>query len=69
MIRYIKKRSFIDWLKIGPKLLISGGIESLQILAKRRSDICRYPNYLPNQRIREKATNRFKEKEFVPLYK
>lgn len=69
LIRYVKRRSILDWIKIGPKLLISGGIESLQISAKRRSDERRYPSYLPNQRIRENATNRFKEKEFVPLYK
>ena len=69
LIRYTKQRSILDWLKIGPKLLVSGGIESLQISAKRRSDERKYPTYLPNQRIREQATNRFKEREFVPLYK
>ena len=69
LIRYIKKRSILDWLKIGPKLLISGGLESLQISLKRRIDQFKYPSYLPNQRIRERATNNFKEQEFVPLYK
>lgn len=69
LIHYKKQRSLLDWMRIGPQLLISGGIESLQIAYKRHCDERKYPTYLPNQRIREAATNRFKESEFLPLYK
>lgn len=69
LIHYKKQRSLLDWLRIGPQLLISGGIESLQIAYKRKNDERKYPSYLPNQKIRETATNKFKELEFVPLYK
>lgn len=69
LIHYKKQRSIFDWLRIGPQLVISGGLESLQISYKRRNDERKYPTYLPNQRIREAATNAFKHEEFVPLYK
>lgn len=69
LIRYKKQRSIWDWFKIGPKLLFSGGIESLQIIYRRKKDEKMHRDYLLNQKIREHATNIFKEKEFVPLYK
>ena len=68
-IKYKKQRSILDWLRIGPKLVFSGGLELLRLKKKRKDDILRYPGYLSNQEIREKATNEFKLKEFVPFFK
>ena len=69
IIHYKKKRSIKDWIKIGPKLLISGGLESLQISFKRKFQEKKYTTYKPNQKIRIEATNKLKYKEFIPLVK
>jgi hypothetical protein len=69
LIKYRKQRSWWDWIKIGPGLLLSGGLEILQNRRKRKANRKKYPDYWPNQLIRKEATNAFKKKEFVPLFK
>ena len=38
LIKYRKQRSWWDWIKIGPGLLLSGGLEILQNRRKRKEN-------------------------------
>lgn len=67
-IKYIKKRSLIDWLKIAPGLVLSGGLELIENKIRFKYQCMRYSNYLTNQLIRREVTNEFKKKEFVPYF-
>lgn len=68
-IKYQKNRSLIDWLKIAPGLLLSGGLELIQNGIKYRINTKKYPSYLENQMKRVAKAREFKNKEFVPYFK
>jgi hypothetical protein len=68
-IKYNKQRNVFDWLKIGPGLLLSGGLEL--ITSKYKSIIIKKlkPDYSKKQSLRTEANNAFKTKYFVPYYR
>lgn len=68
-IKYQKNRSFLDWLKIAPGLLLSGGLELIANKIRFRINSKKHPTYLPNQMIRVKKAREFKQQEFVPFFK
>ena len=68
-IKYQKNRSLLDWLKIAPGLLLSGGLELIANKLRFRINCKRYPSYVSNQMIRVKKAREFKQKEFVPFFK
>ena len=68
-IKYQKDRTVLDWLKIAPGLLLSGGLELIENRIKWRWNSVAHPDYLMNQKIRRKKAREFKEKEFVPYFK
>ena len=68
-IKYQKDRSLLDWLKIAPGLLLSGGLELIENRLRYRRNCRKYKTYLPNQTIRVKKAREFKQKEFVPFFK
>lgn len=69
LIKYKKQRSLIDWIKIFPGLLLSGGVELVKKRLKAKLLKKLYPNYTHNLQIRFDATNSFKRKEFGPYFK
>lgn len=69
IIKYKKQRSITDWIKIAPGLLLSGGVELIKKKIKARLFKRIHVDYAHNLQIRFNATNAFKEKEFVPLFR
>ena len=69
LIKYKKDRSLVDWLKIAPGLLMSGGLELVKKRLKMRWLKKIHPDYVEHLQRRFHATNKFKEKEFVNLFK
>ena len=69
IIKYKKQRSITDWIKIAPGLLLSGGVELIKKKIKARLLKRIHVDYAHNLQIRFNATNAFKEKEFVPLFR
>lgn len=69
IIKYKKKRSIVDWLKIAPGLMMSGGLELVKKRIKLKLLMRIHPEYIENLKRRFHATNQFKEKEFVHLFK
>lgn len=69
IIRYQKTRSLIQKLIIIPKYMISGGYMRFIRGLRTKYNIKHIPEYESNQRRRRQATNAFKEKEFVPLFR
>ena len=68
-IKYKKTRSLFEKLIIMPKYLLSGGFERFMRGVKTMLNEKIISGYEANQRIRRKATNAFKEVEFVPYFK
>lgn len=68
-IKYKKQRNILDWLKIAPGLMLSGGFELLRNRLLHKIQLRRYPSYRTNNNIRINSTNEFKRKEFVPYFK
>lgn len=69
LIKYKKERSIIDWLKIVPGLMMSGGLELVKKKLKMRWQKKVHPEYVAHLQERFHATNNFKEKEFVHLFR
>lgn len=68
-IKYKKRRNLLDWIKIAPGLMLSGGLELIFNKIKFKINSCRYPEYEKNQKIRQIATNELKNRYFVPHFK
>ena len=68
-IKYKKERNILDWLRITPGLMLSGGFELLRNRLLHKIQLRKYPKYGINNEIRISSTNEFKRKEFVPYFK
>lgn len=68
-IKYKKERNILDWLRITPGLMLSGGFELLRNRLLHKIQLRKYPEYRINNEIRISSTNEFKRKEFVPYFK
>ena len=64
-IKYKKTRSLFEKLIVMPKYLLSGGFERFMRRLKTTLNEKIISGYEANQRIRRKATNAFKEVEFI----
>lgn len=68
-IKYQKHRNLMDWLKIIPGLILSGGLELIKNKLTYRFNCFIHPTYSSNQMIRKQEARNFKEKEFLPYFK
>ncbi len=69
IIKYKKNRSFFEKLWIMPQYFMSGGLKRTIRSIKTKINYRKKKEYSIGQRLRNKVTNQFKEKEFQPMFK